>query len=100
MFFYSNLSLYFLNNVFINNRTTPTPTKTSALIKKSEFDKSKNINRIMHKPTRESETYLKYFSFRAIPKINNPKASRIQKNVKIPLSNVKYKKQPILKVAG
>lgn len=80
--------------------TTPTPSKTKALISKSELDKSKNIKRMTHNPTNERETYLKYFSFNKIPKINNPNASKIQKNVRIPLSKVKYKKQPILSVAG
>ena len=92
--------MYFLNKLFIIIKTTPTPSKTNALIRKSEFDKSKNIKRTTHNPTNESETYLKYFSFSRIPKINNPNASKIQKKVRIPLSKVKYKKQAILSVAG
>lgn len=84
----------------MTSKTTPTPNNTKALIKKSALDKSKNINRTIQIPTNDNDTYLKYFSFKIIPKINNPKASKIQKNVRIPLSKVKNRKHPILRVAG
>lgn len=80
--------------------TIPTPNKTKALIRKSALDKSKNMSRITHIPTNDRETYRKYFSLRRMPNISNPKDSNIQKKVKIPLSNVRNKNRPILKVAG